>query len=53
MGEYRFSIYGKWSLSIGVSYEYGQILVRLPFMVIHVSINKYAKGYNIFNKFVK
>lgn len=49
MGEYRFSVYGKWQIGINLSYEYGQILLTIPFMTMHFSIRKHAFGYNIFN----
>ena len=46
MGEYRFSIYFKYSLGLNISYEYGQILLRIPFLTIHISLSKDAKGTN-------
>jgi hypothetical protein len=53
MGEYKFSIYAKWSFGFNLSYEYGQILLRVPFLVIHFSLSKYATGYCLFDKWIK
>lgn len=53
MGEYKFSIYTKWSFGFNLSYEYGQILLRIPFLQLHFSISKYAVGYNLFDKIIK
>ncbi|MBU0941385.1 MAG: hypothetical protein KKD36_08130 [Bacteroidetes bacterium] len=53
MGEYRFSIYAKWSFGLNLSYEYGQILLTIPFATMHFSIRKYATGYNLFDKIKK
>jgi hypothetical protein len=50
MGEYRFSVYAKWSFGFNLSYEYGQILLSVPFLTLHFSLSKYAKGIYIFNK---
>lgn len=51
MGEsYRFSLYGKWSMGINFSYEYRQLIIRVPFIDIHVSFSKYAHGIFIFGK---
>ena len=50
MGEYRFSIYAKWSLGLNLSYEYGQILLTIPFVTMHFSLSKYAKGYELFGR---
>jgi hypothetical protein len=53
MGEYKFSIYAKWSLGLNLSYEYGQILLRVPFATIHFSLSKHSIGYNLFDKWKK
>jgi len=50
MGEYKFSIYAKWSFGLNLSYEYGQILLRVPFLTFHFSLSKYAKGVELFGK---
>jgi hypothetical protein len=47
MGEYRFSIYKKTQIGLMLSYEYGQLIIRIPFLDIHISFNKHAKGTNI------
>lgn len=51
MGEYRFSIYTKWSFGFNISYEYGQILITVPFIRAHIALSKHASGYLIFNKY--
>ena len=53
MGEYKFSIYAKWSFGFNLSYEYGQILLKVPFLVIHFSLSKHATGYCLFDKWTK
>jgi len=50
MGEYKFSVYAKWQLGFSIEYN-GQIIVRLPFMDIHFSLSKYAKGIEIFGRY--
>lgn len=47
MGEYRFSVYFKWQFGFTIGFEYGQILLRIPFLDLHFSIRKGAYGYNI------
>ena len=46
MGEYRFSIYIQLQIGLAFSYEYGQIIMRIPFLTMHLSTNKWAKGTN-------
>lgn len=48
MGEYRLSIYLVWQFGIAISYEYRQILLKLPFLTIHIATSKYAKGFGFF-----
>jgi hypothetical protein len=50
MGEYKLSIYGQWSVGVSVSYEYGQIIIRVPFTTIYISTSKWAKGVLLFGK---
>jgi len=50
MGEYKFSVYAKWQLGFSIEYN-GQIIVRLPFIDIHFSLSKYAKGIEIFGRY--
>jgi hypothetical protein len=50
MGEYRLSIYWKTQIGLNLSYEYGQIVIRIPFIDINIGISKYAKGVLIFGK---
>ena len=50
MGEYKFSVYAKWQLGLSIEYN-GQIIIGLPFMDIHFSLSKYAKGIEIFGKY--
>jgi hypothetical protein len=52
MGEYKFSVYAKWQLCLGISYEYGQVLIRLPFVTMHISLSKNAEGVEIFGKII-
>lgn len=47
---YRFSVYGKWSLGFNISYEYEQVIIRIPFIDIHISVSNYAEGILIFGK---
>ena len=47
MGEYRFSVYAKWQLGFSIAYD-RQIILALPFMDVHFSISKDAKGVEIF-----
>lgn len=49
MGEYAFSIYVKKALNVGISYEWGQIVIRFLCLQAHISISKYATGYNLFD----
>ena len=48
MGEYRLSIYWKWQIAIGISYD-GQIVISLPFVEIRISTSKNAWGRNFWN----
>ena len=48
MGEYRFSVYFNWQLGLSISYEYTQIVLRAPFLDIHIATSKYAYGFRIF-----
>lgn len=48
MGEYRLSIYGKWQLGLSIGFEYGQVLIRIPFMDIHLALRKDAYGFCLF-----
>jgi hypothetical protein len=50
MGEYKFSVYAKWQLGFLIQYN-GQIIIGLPFMDIHFSLSKYAKGIEIFGRY--
>jgi len=49
MGEYRFSVYFKWQFGLTIGYEYGQILLRVPFLDLHFAIRKGAYGIRLFN----
>ena len=49
MGEYRFSVYFKWQFGFTIGFEYGQILLRIPFLYLHFAIRKNAYGIRIFN----
>jgi hypothetical protein len=49
MGEYRFSVYGKWQIGFSIKFD-GQIVLSIPFVDIRLSISKQAKGIEIFNK---
>jgi hypothetical protein len=46
MGEYRFSVYTKKQIGLMISFEYGQLIIKLPFLDIHISFNKGAYGTN-------
>jgi hypothetical protein len=48
MGEYRFSVYAKWQITLGLRYD-GQIVIQLPFSEIRIAISKHARGTNLFN----
>ena len=50
MGEYRFAIYFKFHFGATIGLEYGQIVVRLPLLSIHISKNKNASGIYLFGK---
>lgn len=50
MGEYRFSVYHEIQIGFMLSHKYGQLIIRIPFVDIHLSLNKYAKGVSIFGK---
>jgi hypothetical protein len=47
MGELKFSMYFKWQIAVGIEYD-GQIIIRVPFVTTHISLSKYAKGFEIF-----
>ena len=47
MGELKFSMYFKWSVTVGIEYD-GQIIIRMPLLAIHISLSKHAKGIEIF-----
>ena len=47
MGELKFSMYFKWQIAVGIEYD-GQIIIRVPFITTHISLSKYAKGFEIF-----
>ena len=47
MGELKFSMYFKWQIAVGIEYD-GQIIIRMPFITTHISLSKYAKGFEIF-----
>jgi hypothetical protein len=51
MGEYKFSMYAKWQIGLMVSYQYSQILIHLPFVVMHISTSRDSKGIEIFGKY--
>jgi len=46
MAEYRFSVYKKKQIGLLLTYEYGQLIIRIPFIDIHISFNKGANGTN-------
>jgi hypothetical protein len=50
MGEYKFSVYNVKQIGIMISYKYGQLIIRIPFVDIHLSFNKHANGVFIFGK---
>lgn len=47
MGEYKFSMYFKKQIALGIQFN-GQIIIIVPFINIHISISKYSKGVEIF-----
>jgi len=49
-GEYRFSVYSKWSIGLNISYTYGQLIITIPFIDIHLSFSKHAEGILLFGK---
>jgi hypothetical protein len=51
MWEYRFSIYFKWQIAIGIKYEYTQIIIILPFITLHFATSRNARGTNLFELF--
>jgi hypothetical protein len=46
MGEYRFSVYAKWQIGLSISFD-GQIVLRVPFLDIRLSVSKDAKGFEV------
>lgn len=47
MGEYKFSMYFKKQIALGIEFN-GQIIIIIPFVNIHISISKHSKGVEIF-----
>lgn len=47
MGEYRLAVYFNWSIGLTISYEYTQIVLRVPFLDVHIATSKYAHGFYI------
>ena len=52
MGEYRFSVYAKWQFGLSISYEYRQLILRMPVITMHFSFSKDAKGVEIFQNYI-
>lgn len=48
--EYRFSVYFKRQIGLSISFEYGQILLRIPFLNFHFAVRKDADGILIFGR---
>ena len=46
MGAYRFAVYFKPQFGFMVSYDYGFIILDLPFLKLMLNIKKGAKGTN-------
>jgi len=46
MGAYRFAVYFKPQLGLMVSYDYGFVVLDLPFVKIMLNVTKHAKGTN-------
>lgn len=48
MGEYRFSVYFRAFIGLTIGIEKGQIVVRIPFVAAHISVNRLAvmQGYD-------
>lgn len=44
MGQYRFSIYAHWQIGLMVKLDKYSIDISLPFITMHIAINKHAKG---------
>ena len=51
MQELKLGIYFQWQIGLCFSYRYGQINIDIPFMTIHLSLSKHAKGFEIFGKY--
>ena len=47
MGAYRLAIYFKWQLALGLGYEYGFIVINLPFSKVMICTGRDAKGTNL------
>lgn len=46
MGAYRFAVYFRPQLGLMVSYDYGFIILDLPFLKLMLNLKKGAKGTN-------
>lgn len=46
MGAYRFAVYAKKQIGFMVSYDYGFLVLDLPFVKIMLNVTKHAKGTN-------
>ena len=46
MGAYRFAVYAKKQIGFMVSYDYGFIILDLPFLKLMLNIKKGAKDTN-------
>lgn len=51
MQELRLSSYFFWQFGFCIAYRYGQINIDLPFVTLHISLSKDARGYEIFGNY--
>lgn len=49
MGQYRLAIYRNVFIGAGVEYDSpASLKIRLPFILIHIGLTSYARGYFFF-----
>ena len=52
MGQLRFSMYAHWQIGAMIKVDEYSIDVQIPFITMHFALTKYAKGIELFGKYI-